>query len=270
MINRPRLANPSVVRQAPDNKALNFPTQLIIGSQQLSTPPIAQEYFEPGVNTKLNRRRRPKTDYTLPSDMPKYPLGFVPVNQSPGANGEEPAQIVVKEGIPADLMDMFTKISAQQAAESRAVEEAKVSGRADIGSLVAREYQNAMTERQTDARAEKLVKAGFSAEETDAALRASKLSRAIAMAKEAVPSAAVSVEAALEDRFPRKTQGVTTGTQVEAEPGKELITYQRIRGVFTQPRRTGNELLEEALGLPVEGARPTGQDIRKYFAMKKE
>lgn len=206
MLTRQRLANPSGVRQAPDNKAIQHSTQLVVGSQQLSTPPIAQEYFEPGVNTKLNRRAKPKVNFTLPSDMPKYPLGFVPTNQTPGANGEEPAEIRVKEALPADLLGMFAAISAQQAAESLAVEEAKRSGRQDVGSIVAREYQTVMTERQTEARAEKLMKAGFSEEETAAALRLSKMERAVEAAKEAVPSAVQSVEGALEEKFPRKME----------------------------------------------------------------
>lgn len=217
MLTRQRLANPSVVRQAPDNKAIQHSTQLVVGSQQLTTPPIAQEYFEPGINTKLTRRAKPKTNYTLPSDLPKYPLGFVPTNQTPGANGEEPAQVVVKEAVPADLLSMFKTISAQQAAESRAVEEAKVAGRMDVGTVVAQQYQAVLTEKQTEARSEKMMKSGFTEEETATALRMSKMERAVEAAKEAVPSAVVSVEAALEEKFPRK-----------AEPEKPKPTYEEV------------------------------------------
>lgn len=197
-------ANPSVVRQAPDNKAILHSTQLSIPDFPLATPFMAQQYFEPGINTKLNRRTKPKVDFTLPSDMPRYPLGFVPTNQTPGENGAEAPLIVQKEAVPADLIDMFTKISAQQAAESKAVEEANVLGRMDIGSLVSREYQQAMTEKQTDARVENLVKQGYNGEEISTAMNAARMERAVSAAKTVVPSASVSIEAALRDKFPSK------------------------------------------------------------------
>lgn len=197
-------ASPSVVRQAPDNKALQHSTQLSIPDFPLATPFMAQEYFEPGVNTKLNRRSKPKVNFTLPSDMPKFPLGFVPTNQTPGENGAEAPLIVQKEAVPADLIDMFTKISAQQAAESKAVEEANVLGRQDIGSLVAREYQQAMTEKQTDARVENLVKQGYSDDEVRVAMLTARMERAVSAAKAVIPSASVAMETALRDKFPSK------------------------------------------------------------------
>lgn len=228
MLQRSRVANPLGVRQAPDNKALSHPTQLVVASQELSTPPEAQQYFEPGVNTKLTRRRKPKTNYTLPSDMPTYPLGFVPTNQTPGANGEEPPEIKVKEAVPADLLDMFAKISAQQAAESKAVEEAKVIGALDIGTIVARQYRDAMTEKQTEARVEKLVREGYSADEVGEALRVTRLERAIQTAKEPIPSAVVSVETALAERFPRAPASVVTVESSVTERPLRITKAQRL------------------------------------------
>ena len=182
MINRPRLANPSVVRQAPDNKALNFPTQLIVGSQQLSTPPIAQEYFEPGVNTKLNRRRKPKTDYTMPSDMPKYPLGFVPINQTPGPlQGQEPPQIVVKEGVPADLLEVFARISAEEQALAK-----QPRGGIDAGQQVATEMLTALKAKSAQAIFDKFIAEGHTEDMIEEALynvKVSKLEKRIAGTK---------------------------------------------------------------------------------------
>jgi len=251
MLSRPRVANPSVVRQAPDNKALNHPTQLIVDSLQLSTPPEAQQYLQPGVNTKLTHRKKPKTNYTLPSDMVTYPLGFVPTNQTSGANGEEPAEIVVKEAVPADLLDMFSKISSQQAAESKAVEEAKVLGKADIGSIVAREYRDAMTEKQTAARVEVLFKEGYTADEVTDAVRATRLQRAISKANEPVPSAVVSVEAALAERFPRaQTQEMEVQTDVG---GPTVLAYTRTpRRSIRQIEGEKARLREKASGLEPE------------------
>lgn len=272
MLSRPRLANPSGIIQAPDNKALNHPTQLVVASQQLSTPAEAQQYLEPGINVKLTHRRKPKTNYELPSDMPKYPMGFVPINQTPGAAGEEPPIVVVKEAMPGDLLSMFQKISEQQAAESRAVEEAKVSGRMDVGSLVAREYQNAMTERQTEARAEKMMKAGFTPEMTARALEESKMSRAVEMAKEAVPSATMTtVEAALEEKFPRKAEPETP------KPTAEMIAQMKAaeaKQKFEEgARREAEKLRKEAE--KKEGARMAkGKDasefMRKVEAVRQE
>jgi hypothetical protein len=267
MLNRPRVANPSGVRQAPDNKTLSHSTQLVIAGQPLSTPPIAQEYFEPGVNTKLNRRRKPKVDYTLPSDAVTYPLGVVPTNQTPGANGEDPPLIVVKEAVPADLLDMFSKISAQQAAESKAVEEAKLMGSMDVGAMVSREYRDAMTERQTEARVEKLVKEGYSADEVGDALRVTRMERAIATAREPVPSAVVSVETALAERFPRRdrlaesgqtAEEVAEGKRLESEGAKRLARIQQGLPPFELPE----EILEK------QGVKDVASAIRQAMARK--
>jgi hypothetical protein len=166
MLTRPRVANPSAVLQAPDHKALNHATQLVVPGQPLSTPPIAQEYFEPGVNTKLTRRRTPKTNYTLPSDMPTYPLGFVPTNQTPGPlAGQEPPQIKVKEGVPADLLQVFARISAEQDALAKLPR-----GGIDAGQQVATEMMAALKEKNSQAIYEKFIAEGHTEEMINDAL----------------------------------------------------------------------------------------------------
>jgi hypothetical protein len=252
MLSRPRLANPSGIIQAPDNKALKHPTQLIVASEALALPAQAQQYFEPGVNVKLTHRRKPKVNFELPSDMPTYPLGVVPVNQTPGAAGEEPPLIVVKEALPGDLLSMFAKISEQQAAESRAVEAAKREGRSDVGTVVSQQYQAAMTERQTEARAEKMMRAGFSPEMTAQALQESKMARAVEMAREAVPSAQMmSVEAALEEKFPRqeKPDGDMIRQMKAAEAREKFLEGGRREAEklrVESEKKEGGELMKRA------------------------
>ena len=88
-------AQPLAVKQAPDFRALGKTANLILESLPLSTPPMAQEYLEPGVNVKLTKRKTPKTNYTLPSDLPKYPLGFVPT-QNGAQLGDETSAPQIK------------------------------------------------------------------------------------------------------------------------------------------------------------------------------
>jgi hypothetical protein len=179
------LANPSPVKQAPDNRRLNKATQLILEGMTLSTPPMAQEYFEPGVNTKLTRRSKPKTNYQTPSDMPKLPLGFVPTNQTPGAAGEEPPVIKVKEAVPADLMDMFAKIAAADAVSSRLEEAAKIADKIDIGTHIAEQYLEAMKTKTEEKRFENLIRQGFSETESENAMVKLREEAALKVAHEA-------------------------------------------------------------------------------------
>lgn len=230
-----RLASPSPVKQAPNAMALMKSTQLVVAGQPLSTPPMAQDYFEPGVNTKLNRRKTPKTNYELPSDLPKYPLGFVPLNQTPGAAGEEPAEIRVKESAPADLLDVFAKISAQQMAESKAVEEAKVLGRMDIGSLISQQYKSALSETTLDAKVSGLVREGFSQDEAVEAVKALRMEEAIKKA-----------------RGPPKAEPME---QVLAKPAK-------------MERDLGAEL-EKAMEKKSAVIGRRGMDLRQLFAIQK-
>jgi len=244
-------ATPSIVRQAPDNKALRKTTILKIDDLQLSTPPIAQEYFEPGVNTKLNRRSKPKTNYTLPSDMPQLPMGFVPSNQTPGANGEEPPQIVVKETQPADLIEVFARIAAEEK-----VLNALPKYGVDSGTMLMREYTKALKEARVEKKVESMLNEGFTPVEVESAMGAVRMEEAVKKAKE--PPKAVSVQTALAETFgvgvgtERSTGEMEVQTDISAAGGKEI--YARA------PRRTAEEVaVERAIG---------SADIRSFFPKK--
>lgn len=236
----PGLALPSVVRQAPDHKALQKSTTLVVAGQPLFTPPIAQEYFEPGVNTKLTRRKTPKTNFTLPSDMPKYPMGFVPTNKASGAEtGEEPPLIVVKESKPADLMDVFARIEA----EEKAVAMQPKYG-VDMGTRVVREYQAAKSEALLDKRVDSLLREGYTEKEAVSAVEVVRMEEAIKKAK--LPPRPVPVEEAIQEALgvatlsvaPRREMQVQTDVSVE----KGKVLYAR------KARRTPEEIaLERAL-----------------------
>lgn len=202
-----RLANPLRVKQAPDARALNKTTILKVDSQVLSTPPFAQEYFEPGVNTKLTRRSKPKTNYSLPSDMPTYPIGFVPTNQYSGALGEEPPMIKVKESAPADLIEVFARINAEQQ-----ILAAQPKYGVDVGSMIIKEYATALKELKSERQREMMMAEGFTEEETEKAIDSVRMEKAVEVAK--APVKGVSVEAALSETF---------GKYVEVPEGKRAI-----------------------------------------------
>jgi hypothetical protein len=187
------LALPSRVQQAPNHIALGKNTILVVPGQELSTPPIAQEYFEPGVNTKLNRRSKPKTNYTLPSDMPKYPLGFVPVNQTPGANGEEPAIVPQKELVPQDLLQVFQKVAAERLAEE------KPKPKVDKGTAVSKALLESVREKGAERKVNEMIAKGFTAEETAKAMDSLRQLRAMEEAKR--PATALSVQEALQEAY---------------------------------------------------------------------
>lgn len=187
------LANPSRVQQAPDHKALDKTTILVVESQPLSLPPIAQVYLEPGINTKLTRRSKPKTNYTLPSDNVSYKLGFVPVNQTPGANGEEPAIVPQKELIPEDLLKVFQKVESERLASE------KPRIKRDVGTAVSRQILDTMRERGEDMKVNDMMSKGFSAEETAKAMDGLREERARQEARK--PPSARSVEDALSQLY---------------------------------------------------------------------
>lgn len=235
-------ASPSFVRQAPDNRALRKTTTLLVGSMELSTPPMAQEYFEPGVNTKLTRRTKPKTNYTLPSDMPTYALGFVPTNQSSGANGEEPAIVVVPESKPADLMDVFARIDAEQ----KALQKAPKYG-VDMGTMVVREYQDARRIALLEKRVDSLMRDGYTEAEAMSAMEVVRKDEAIKKAKEAPKP--LPVEQAIQEAL---------GVSVSALPEKKGKTKQER---LVEQAEKEMEQRVAAIG--------TGKDIRQLMGMKK-
>jgi hypothetical protein len=194
-------AQPSLVKQAPDFNALMKNTILVLESQQLATPAVAQEYFEPGINHKLTRRSKPKTDYTLPSDMPKYPMGFVPTNKTPGANGEEMAIIRVPESQPQDLLDVFAKISKEQGMAPKLPE-----GSMDAGTRVSQDFMTAMTESREARKVDAMMANGFSEEETKKAMAVIREEDALKMARKPAPPIGIK-EAMMEAFGRRETNG---------------------------------------------------------------
>lgn len=190
-----RTAFPSFVKQAPNANALGKTTNLFVEDFPLATPPIAQEYFEPGINVKLTRRSKPKTDYTLPSDMPEYPLGFVPTNKTPGANGEEPSIIVRPELAPQDLMDVFAKIQAEEQAIKQTLPEAQL----DRGTRTTRAYQRALRAARESEKRESMIREGFTPAETDKAMGVLREEEAIKEARQ--PIKPITVEEALQGVF---------------------------------------------------------------------
>lgn len=227
-------AYPSFVKQAPDNRALRKTTTLSVGTMELSTPPMAQEYFEPGVNTKLNRRSKPKTNYILPSDMPTYPLGFVPTNQSPGANGEEPAIIVVPESKPADLMAVFARIAAE---EKEFLPKAVI----DVGSMVAREFGESMKAKTTENKVNSMIRQGFTEAETTKALEVVREEEAVKEAK--LPAKPIPVEEAIQEAL-----GIPTMNQMRVEYGRKPLgrpsgaALQEKYGVLPEELREAREM----------------------------
>ena len=233
-------ATPLIVRQAPDHKTLRKTTILKVDDQPLSTPPIAQEYFEPGVNTKLNRRSKPKTNYTLPSDMPQLPMGFVPTNQTPGANGEEPPQIVVRETQPADLIEVFARIAAEEK-----VLNALPKYGVDSGTMLMREYTQALKEARVEKKVESMLNEGFTPAEVESAMGAVRLEEAVKKAKE--PPKAASVQTALAETF-----------DVDVEP----FSFKPPRNVTKPLGRPSLERVSEKTGVSVE-------ELREGIALEK-
>lgn len=228
------LANPSPVKQAPDNRRLNKSTQLILESLQLSTPPMAQEYFEPGVNHKLTRRSKPKTNYSLPSDMPKYPLDFVPTNQTPGANGEEPPLIKVKEALPADLLDMFAKIAAADTVSRQIDEVAKIADKVDIGTVISNQYLESMKIKTEEKRYENLIDQGFTEAESEAAMLKLREEAALKVAKEPPKPEPMATVVASMLKEPDVTTAASVLKQKRMPTVKGIIKREEIRQASEQ------------------------------------
>lgn len=194
MLRTTPLANPSPVKQAPDAKPLMKSTQLILDSLALATPPQAQNYFEPGVNHTLIRRSKPKTDYTLPSDMPKLPLDFVPVNKVQVGMGEEPSIVHQKELVPQDLLGVFQKIAEEDKLKERLPE-----SRMDLGTRTTRAYMRALKKSRGERKVETMIKEGFTEEEAKKALNVLREEEALKMARKPAPP--MTVEEAMREAF---------------------------------------------------------------------
>lgn len=148
-------ASPSIVRQAPDNRALFKSALLEVAGQPLETPAVAQNYFEPGVNVNLTRRSKPKTNYTMPSDPVSFPLGFVPINREGRVAGEEPSIIASKVAVPGDLLAVFARIEQ----EEKALAGLPTFG-TDQGLSVAKDYMASLKEKSKSGMMDKLVAEG--------------------------------------------------------------------------------------------------------------
>lgn len=237
MLNTLFPATPAPVRQAPNHRALEKTTTLILESLVLATPPIAQEYFDPGVNTARRRRAKPKADYSLPSDMREYPLGFVPTNQTPGANGEEPSIIKVPESVPADLLQVFARIAAEEK-----IAAAMPKYAVDTGSVLMGEFQETMNALQAERKAESMREKGFTPQETEMAMGTVRMEKALQVAREA--PAAVPIKTVLEETF-------RADREMEVQTGEEKPSRTK--------KKTVKEMMEEAKQPP----------ITEYFPSKK-
>lgn len=179
-------ASPSLARQAPNHITLGFNTTFQTEKAPYSTEAIAQEYFEPGVNTKLNRRRKPKADYTMPTDAPTVPFGFVPTNQfstDGGLTGDTTPQIKITKSVPGDLLEMFQRINADSVRNEQAIKEGKREEARDVGTRVANDMLKAMKEKSSEDKFMDMIRKGFSEIEANAALQSLRLEEALKEAR---------------------------------------------------------------------------------------
>lgn len=163
-------ATPSFVKQAPDHQALLKSTQVLIEGKQLATEPVALNFFEPGVNVTHIRRSKPKVNFTLPSDSKSYPLGVVPTNQEGRVAGEEPAILPTKVAHPADLLAVFARIEAEEAALAKLPPKG-----IDRGQSVANEYLAALKEKSSTETMDKLTSQGYTVDEVKEAMKLNRL-----------------------------------------------------------------------------------------------
>jgi hypothetical protein len=220
---------------------------------------MSQEYFEPGVNTKLNRRTKPKTNFMLPSDMPTFPLGVVPTNQTPGANGEEPAIVAVRESQPDNLRAVFARIQAEERAEQPRIAE-------DVGSVVARQFGESVRERALEKKVDSMIRQGFTEGETQAALQTVRAEEAVKEAK--LPSKPIPVEEAIQEALglvPRQSARGSQASVATAEGGTQTdITVEGGKVlVARRPRGTAEEVA--ARRAAAESGQPS---IEKFFPKK--
>lgn len=241
----PGLALPSATRQAPDYLALRKTATLVVEGQPLSTPPFAQEYFEPGINTKLTRRSKPKTNYTFPADNPSYPLGFVPTNKASGPEtGEEPPLIVVKESKPADLMDVFARIEAEEKALA-AIPKYGV----DMGTMVVQEYSDAKRMALLEKRVDSLMRDGYTEAEAKSAVEVVRMEEAVKKAKE--PPKPLPVGEAIQEAL-----GVATAA-IREEKKKSIRELEAIKTLSKESKAAAAKAIakaevEEGTQLPLE------------------
>ncbi len=163
-------ANPLVAKQAPDHKALFKSTGVVVESKELATEPVAQNYFEPRINGARIRIQKPKVNFTTPSDPKAYPLGVVPTNLEGRVAGEEPAIIATKVAHPADLLAVFARISAEEAALAKL----PMAG-LDAGQSVANEYLGALKQKNLNEMMDKLMSEGHTEEEVKEAMKLNRL-----------------------------------------------------------------------------------------------
>jgi hypothetical protein len=277
------LANPSPVKQAPDNRRLNKATQLILESMKLETPPMAQVYLEPGVNTKLNHRSKPKTNYTLPSDMPELPLGFVPTNKTPGANGEIGPIIPVRESMPESLLTMFSKIEAQSKETAQIEMVEKIVDKLDVGTMVANQMLDARKAEIEEKRYEGLIRHGFTEEEATGAMDTLRTEEAVKVAKsmpkpEPVMNVArtlLKTEAIVKSEEPPIEMAVRRGRPTDVErAAREGISVEELKMKVKGGRAAKKQALMGETGVTAdelkEGRRLAGrkpEDVKKLLGM---
>ena len=189
----PYSASPSMTRQAPNFNALMKTAILVVEGKPLATEPVALEYFEPGINKKLVRRTKPKTDYTLPSDLPTFPLGFVPTSSAVPGPSDVAALVKVPELVNADLIDVFAKIRAESVADQLP------RGKLDMGTRTAKAFQAAVTKARESSKIEGMIDRGFTEEETMNAMKVIRDEEVVKMAR--MPAAPISVMEALKGAF---------------------------------------------------------------------
>lgn len=252
LVSNRMLANPSPVKQAPDNRSLNKATQLILESLKLETPPMAQIYLEPGVNKKLTHMRKPKTNYTLPSDMPELPLGFVPTNKTPGANGEMPPIVPVRESMPENLMTMFSKIEAanKETAQIEMVE--KMVDKLDVGTMVSQQYLETKQIITEEKRYQSLIRHGFTEGEAEKAMGTIREQAAMKVALEAPkPEPVATIARAMLKNEPERTELKTEAIVKSEEPPIDvaLDLKEKVKG---RRGRTSDKVMAERLGITVD------------------
>lgn len=187
-------ASPSMTKQAPDFKALMKTAISVIEGQPLATEPVALNFQEPGVNHRFIRRKTPKTNFELPSDMPKFPLGFVPTSKAVPGPSDVAAVVKVPELVNADLIDVFAKIRAESVAEQ--LPQAKL----DMGTRTAKAFQAAVNKARESSKIEGMIERGFTEEETMKAMKAVREEEAIRIAKQPAPPPPMSM--VLKEAFP--------------------------------------------------------------------
>lgn len=182
-----------MTKQAPDFKALMKTAISVIEGQPLATEPVALNFQEPGVNHRFIRRKTPKTNFELPSDMPKFPLGFVPTSKDKPGPSDVAALVKVPELVNADLIDVFAKIRAESIAAQ--LPQAEL----DMGTRTAKAFQAAVNKARESSKIEGMIERGFTEEEAKKALGVIREETAIRMAR--LPAAPAPLSLVLKETF---------------------------------------------------------------------